>query len=91
MDSEDDKVKTKNETQEVEEVIVFMFNAKDIKSIKITKFKGEVQKLPICALLDSESTHSFVNPVVLKDSEQKLIQTTTMMVIVANETRMVTD
>ncbi|KAJ3687260.1 hypothetical protein LUZ61_016424 [Rhynchospora tenuis] len=55
------------------------------------KFKGQIGNVPVCALLDSGSTHSFVNPNVLQEVECNLIQTAPMVVTVANGARMVTD
>jgi Retroviral aspartyl protease len=76
---------------EVEEPVVSMFSVKDNKTVKVMKFKGEIRKLPIYALLDSGSTHSFVNPTVIKGNEHHLTHTIPMIVIVANRARMVTD
>ncbi|KAJ3687882.1 hypothetical protein LUZ61_017046 [Rhynchospora tenuis] len=55
------------------------------------KFKGKIGNVPVCALLDSGSTHSFVNPNVFQEVECNLIQTAPMVVTVANGARMVTD
>jgi hypothetical protein len=63
---------TDENTEEVEEVMVFMFSARDTKTIKVMKFKGEIKKPPICALLDSGSTFSFVNPIIIKGPFGKL-------------------
>jgi hypothetical protein len=68
-----------------------MFNTKQSKAVKIMKFKGEINKIPISALLDSDRTHSFVNPLVLNKKGFRLVQTTPMIVIVTNGAKMVTD
>jgi Retroviral aspartyl protease/Reverse transcriptase (RNA-dependent DNA polymerase) len=78
-------------TTHTEEAVVSMFNAKQGKTVKIMKFKGEIDKVLVCALLDSGSTHSFVNPSVLNKKGFKLVQTTPMVVTVANKAKMVTD
>jgi hypothetical protein len=36
------------------------------------KFKGETDKLLICALVDSGSTHSFVHLFVLRDNKLQI-------------------
>jgi hypothetical protein len=51
----------------------------------------KIAKIPVCALLDSGSTHSFVNPAVLQGASFKLTQTAPMILKVANGARMVTD
>jgi hypothetical protein len=49
----------------VEEAVVSMFNTKQNKTMKIMKFKDEIDQVPVCALLDSDNTYSFVNPSIL--------------------------
>jgi Retroviral aspartyl protease len=61
-----------------------MFNTKENKAVKVMKFKWEINQMSICALLDSGSTHSFVNPTVLKEQELKVVQIAPMIVTVAN-------
>jgi hypothetical protein len=56
------------------------------------KLKGEVvTNKAICALLDSGSTHSFINPVVIDGIKCKLVKTNPMVVMMANGEKMVTD
>jgi Retroviral aspartyl protease len=76
---------------EVEQVVVSMFNAKESNAVKVMKFKGEIEQIPVCALLDSRSTHSFVNPTVLQGKKVRVVQTISMVVTVANGARMITD
>jgi uncharacterized protein (DUF1499 family) len=71
--------------------VVTMFNTKDTKSVKVMKFKGEIKDLPVCALLDSGDTYSFVNPIVFNLDQHQLVQTIPMIVTVTNGARMVID
>jgi hypothetical protein len=51
-----DKEETFIETlEEVEEVMMSIFNTKESKSVKIMKLKGEIKKFLIYALLDNDS------------------------------------
>jgi Retroviral aspartyl protease len=45
----------------------------------------------VFALIDSGSTHSFVNPAVLQGQSYHIVNTNPMVVMVANENKMVTD
>jgi Retroviral aspartyl protease len=97
QNEEEENLKSESEkeveegVQEIEEATVSMFNTKNNGIAKVMKFKGEVQKLSICALLDSDSTHSFVNPSVLRGSKQNIMKTLPMIVIVTNDAKMVTN
>jgi Retroviral aspartyl protease len=53
--------------------------------------KGYIDKIPVSALIDSGSTHGFVDPVVLQGIEHQIEETHPLIVMVANEARMVTD
>jgi Retroviral aspartyl protease/Reverse transcriptase (RNA-dependent DNA polymerase) len=55
------------------------------------RFKGQIGQQPIFALIDSGSTHSFVNPQVLHSESHKIAQINPMVVMVANGSKMVTD
>ncbi|KAJ1700970.1 hypothetical protein LUZ63_000749 [Rhynchospora breviuscula] len=54
-----------DEEVQVEQAIVTMFNSKTNPKVKVMKFKEQIGIVPVCALLDGGSTHSFVNPNVL--------------------------
>jgi Retroviral aspartyl protease len=54
-------------------------------------FKGQIGQKTVCALLDSGSTHSFVDPLVLRDQNITIEETHPLIVMVANGARMVTD
>jgi Retroviral aspartyl protease len=92
IESDSDKEESeKYEPMEMKEAVVAMFNAKEIKAVKIMKFRGEINQIPICAVLDSGNTHSFVHLSVLQENKIKLTQTIPMVVTIANGARMVTD
>lgn len=55
------------------------------------KLKGQLGKRPVYALLDSGSTHSFVDPAVLQGIQCQIVKTAPMIVMVANGEKMVTD
>jgi Retroviral aspartyl protease len=90
-ENESEKEELRDESLEIEEATMSMFNTCNTGAVRIMKFKGEIQKLPICALLDSGSTHSFVNPMVLRNNKKHMMQTLPIIVTVANGARMVTD
>ncbi|KAJ4814811.1 polyprotein [Rhynchospora pubera] len=92
MEREDEEyMVVEADDEEIEQAVVTMFNTKHHKNVKMMKFKGEIGSTPVCALLDSGSTHSFVHPDVLQGVQPKLIQTAPMIVTVANGAKMVTD
>jgi hypothetical protein len=66
------KMQAKEASYEVEGVVVSMFNTQEGKYVKIMKFKSETDKLLICALVDSDSTHSFVHSFVLQDNKPQI-------------------
>lgn len=59
------------------------------------KFKGYIGNIPVCALIDSGSTHidsgsthSFINPDIAQTLQLTTTQTDPMMVTIANGTQM---
>ncbi|KAJ3684022.1 hypothetical protein LUZ61_013186 [Rhynchospora tenuis] len=80
-----------DDNEEIEQAVISMCASKGMKTISSMKFKGNIAKIPICALLDSGSTHSFVNPEVIKGLNIPITKTNPMIVRVANGERMVTD
>ncbi|KAJ3707881.1 hypothetical protein LUZ61_011586 [Rhynchospora tenuis] len=75
----------------VEQAVISMYASTDKKKVSSMKFRGQIGKVPICALLDSGSTHTFVNPEILSQLELPLSQSNPMVVMVANGEKMVTD
>jgi Retroviral aspartyl protease len=55
------------------------------------RFKGFIGKTHISVLIDSDNTHSFINPNILQGQTCHIQETHPMMVMVANGKRMVTD
>ncbi|XP_078173151.1 uncharacterized protein LOC144567004 [Carex rostrata] len=54
-------------------------------------FKGEINQVPVCAFIDSGSTHSFINPYLVDNLELTTKQTPTLRVNIANGSKMSTD
>ncbi|KAJ4750853.1 polyprotein [Rhynchospora pubera] len=79
------------EEEMVEQAIIFMYATTDKKMVSSMRFKGEIGKVPVCALLDSGSTHSFVHPDVITSLHILVSHTNPMVVMVANDNKMVTD
>jgi hypothetical protein len=48
-----------------EEVVVSLHATHSKHSLSTLRFKGAIGKVPVCALVDRGSTHSFVDPIVL--------------------------
>ncbi|KAJ4789012.1 polyprotein [Rhynchospora pubera] len=79
------------ESEKIEQAVISMYASTDKKRISSMKFKGQIGKVPICALLDSGSTHTFVNPEVIQCLNLPIHQANPMVVMVANGEKMVTD
>ncbi|KAJ4811165.1 polyprotein [Rhynchospora pubera] len=77
--------------EQVEEAVISLFNSKGNTRVKNMKFKGTIGKMPICALIDTGSTHSFVNPSVLHNQGFRISKNTPMAVVVANGNKMITE
>jgi Retroviral aspartyl protease len=79
------------EEGEVEEAVISMFAISGNPYLSIMRFRGRIGNKKNCALLDSGSTHSFVNPSVLYGLNYIVIETELMVVMLAEGTRVVTD
>ncbi|KAJ4745297.1 polyprotein [Rhynchospora pubera] len=93
--SDDEELAQKKETKatgedEVEQAIISMYSSNKNK-VSSMKFKGYIGEIPMCALLDSGSTHSFVNPELVNELQLAVQHTNPMVVMVANDQKMVTD
>jgi Retroviral aspartyl protease len=75
----------------LEEAYVSMHATSQTFSYNIMKFKGYIGETPICALLDSRSTHSFINPLALTANTCEIKDTHLMVVMVANREKIITD
>lgn len=58
------------------------------KYTKNLRFKGAIDHIPICLLIDSGNTHSFINPTVVQNLNLKTTHSQPMSVRVANGERM---
>ncbi|KAJ4753430.1 polyprotein [Rhynchospora pubera] len=84
------KEESDNDTK-VEQAIISMHSNKEKSKLSSMKFKGQIGHISICALLDSGSTHSFINPEIIKELQLPVKHTNPMVVMVANGSKMVTD
>ncbi|KAJ4807897.1 polyprotein [Rhynchospora pubera] len=96
LEEEEDEIEfidcvEETEEAQLEEAIISLFTSKDANKVKTMKFKGYVGSIPICALIDSGSTHSFVNSTVLQGQQFPITKSTPMTVVVANGHKMVTE
>jgi Retroviral aspartyl protease len=73
-----------------EETIVSMHVITNNLKVHTMYFEGFIGQTPILALVDSSNTHNFVNLMVLKGQNYKIIYTHPTIVMVVNENRMVT-
>jgi hypothetical protein len=55
------------------------------------RFKGKLGTMDICALVDSGSTHRFVNPNALQGVKCKIMDTVPIIVMVAEGTKIAID
>jgi hypothetical protein len=76
-------------TEDPEEAIVSMHATSGNHSANTIQFKGQIGNQPVFALIDSGSTHSFVNPNVLNQHSAQIIITNPMIVMVVNGAKMV--
>jgi Reverse transcriptase (RNA-dependent DNA polymerase)/Retroviral aspartyl protease/Retrotransposon gag protein len=80
-----------NHSQTLEEAFVSMHATSPNQQPNTMKFKGQLGNTPIYALIDSGSTHSFINPMALQGQKCQVQETNPMVVMVANGEKMVTD
>jgi Retroviral aspartyl protease len=79
------------EQLQLEEVIVSMHATSQHQHSNTMRFKGQLGKISIFALIDSGSIHSFINPMVFSADTYQIHETKPMVVMVANGEHMVTD
>lgn len=73
------------------EAIVSVHATSNNPNLKCMKFKGQIEGKSVYALMDSGSTHSFIDPAVLQGLNCTIVITQPMVVTVANGAKMVTD
>jgi Retroviral aspartyl protease len=76
---------------DIKEAVISMHATHRNLFMQTMKFKGQIGKNSIYALIDSGSTHSFVDPVVLQSQHFTVKVTKPLIVMTANGQRMVTD
>ena len=54
-------------------------------------FRSEINQIPVCAFIDSGSTHSFINPYLVNNLALETQQTPTLQVKIANGAKMSTN
>ncbi|KAJ3708075.1 hypothetical protein LUZ61_011780 [Rhynchospora tenuis] len=90
-DSEqDDEEEKKAEGVDEEHAIITMCTPPSIYHSTL-KYKGHIHTIPICALVDSGSTHSFLSPSIAHTLSLKISTITPLSVTIANGQKMVTD
>jgi hypothetical protein len=87
-----ENIKPSNESIEpVKDAVMFMFAMSSNPHLSTMRFKSKMGKREIYVLFDSRSTYSFVNPNVLQGLKCKVVETTPIVVMVAEGTKVVTD
>ncbi|KAJ1702159.1 hypothetical protein LUZ63_001938 [Rhynchospora breviuscula] len=72
------------EDPQEEQAVITMCTPSDLQNHKTLKYKGFIGPTPICALIDSGSTHSFVNPHIVHQLSLPTIYTTPLSVKIAD-------
>jgi Reverse transcriptase (RNA-dependent DNA polymerase)/Retroviral aspartyl protease/Retrotransposon gag protein len=90
-DTQENVIESSEEEKEAEEAVLSMFAISSNPHLTTLRFKGKVGGREVCALIDSGSTSSFVNPSVLQGVNCKLIDTTPLIVMLATGEKKVTD
>ncbi|KAJ3684964.1 hypothetical protein LUZ61_014128 [Rhynchospora tenuis] len=73
---------------EIEHAMISMCIPNETTNFITLKFKGELDKVPIQILIDTGSTHSFINPSLINPDIRTISQTTPLLVRIANGTSM---
>jgi Retroviral aspartyl protease/Retrotransposon gag protein len=75
----------------LEEAIISMHTTTNNPKVSTMQFKGFIGHTPVTTLIDSGSTHSFINLIVLKGQICQVADTHPLVVMVANGNQMVID
>ncbi|KAJ3690052.1 hypothetical protein LUZ61_019216 [Rhynchospora tenuis] len=81
---------SKEELFTTEQAVITMCAHQEPSDFHTLKFKGVFDSIPICILIDTGSTHSFINPSLVDTSKWKTITTTPLHVRIANGAAMAT-
>lgn len=71
----EEEIMSPNQGGSTEEAMVSMHATSSNPKLKTMKFQGQLGKRPVYALLDSGSTHSFVDPAVLQGIQCQIVKT----------------
>jgi hypothetical protein len=87
----DSEVEARDESNEIEEAVLSMFVISSNPKLTTLRFKGKVGDREVCALIDNDSTSSFVNSSVLQGVRCKLMETSPLIVMLITGEKKVTD
>ncbi|KAJ3688355.1 hypothetical protein LUZ61_017519 [Rhynchospora tenuis] len=73
-----------------EEAVITMCAAPEPQQIHTLRFKGLLDQIPICVLIDTGSTHSFINPSLIDSHKWQVVTTDPLHVRIANGAAMTT-
>jgi Retroviral aspartyl protease len=76
---------------QTEEAIMSMHVTSSNPLANTMQFKVHIGEQPVFALIDSGSTHNFVNPSVVTQDKARVTHSNPMIVMVENDAKMVTD
>lgn len=76
---------------EEDQAVITMCAPSNNSDTKTLKLKGYIGNIPICALIDSGSTHSFINPAIVHNLEIETTKTTPLTVRTASGDKMSTN
>ncbi|KAJ3708704.1 hypothetical protein LUZ61_012409 [Rhynchospora tenuis] len=78
------------DSMESEHAVITMCAEQSPSNFQTLKFKGVFDELPICILIDTGSTHSFINPAIISKDKWAITTTSPLHVRIANGTEMAT-
>ncbi|KAJ4764940.1 polyprotein [Rhynchospora pubera] len=73
-----------------DQAIITMCSDSSHSKFQTLQFKGELESTPICVLIDTGSTHSFLNPSLLQADKWPIFPTTPLNVRIADGSAMTT-
>ncbi|KAJ4798340.1 polyprotein [Rhynchospora pubera] len=74
-----------------EQAVITMCSPSSVLNHKTLKYKGFIGPIPICALVDSGSTHSFINPTIVHQLNLPTSVTIPLSVKIADGSKLSTD
>ncbi|KAJ3703314.1 hypothetical protein LUZ61_007019 [Rhynchospora tenuis] len=73
-----------------DQAVITMCTDQQAQNFQTLKFKGELGSTPICVLIDTGSTHSFINPALVDSAKWPVSTTTPLNVRITNGAAMTT-